>query len=182
MTLPPLFGDNLASCRAPASGTINGRDFVPSRKHSQEHFLADSTARMRNPERGTSSARILSFQQKRCGTLFRRFSHSRIHEPELCHRGRQAARENEDELCRSVAEVYGQDRGKVSLGTPQNMARNRCRDRSSDGHRRFYSLSSEHPGRRLGSVRWSHSCPRVQLRGKKSISRSFRLVGLSEMT
>ena len=31
--------------------TINGRDFVPSRKHSQEHFSTDSTARKRNLSR-----------------------------------------------------------------------------------------------------------------------------------
>ena len=35
----------------PEGGTANGRDFVPSRKHSQEHFLADSTARKRNAQR-----------------------------------------------------------------------------------------------------------------------------------
>ena len=31
-----------------ASRTINGRDFVPSRKHCQEHFSTDSTARKPN--------------------------------------------------------------------------------------------------------------------------------------
>ena len=29
-------------------GRINGRDFVPSRKHSREHFSTDSTARKPN--------------------------------------------------------------------------------------------------------------------------------------
>ena len=40
--------------KATVRGTINGRDFVPSRKHPQEHFLADSTARKRNVERDKS--------------------------------------------------------------------------------------------------------------------------------
>ena len=35
----------------PGSRTINGRDFVPSRKHSQEHFSTDSPARKRNLQR-----------------------------------------------------------------------------------------------------------------------------------
>ena len=36
-------------------GRINGRDFVPSRKHSREHFSTDSTARKRNGLRDGSA-------------------------------------------------------------------------------------------------------------------------------
>ena len=37
--------------RPPVSVTTTGLDFVPSRKHSQEHFSTDSGARKRNPIR-----------------------------------------------------------------------------------------------------------------------------------
>ena len=40
-----------ASKKMPASRTANGLDFVPSRKHSQEHYSTDSTARKPNPLR-----------------------------------------------------------------------------------------------------------------------------------
>ena len=36
-------------------GTTNERDFVPSRKHRQEHFSTDSTARKRNRQRNKSA-------------------------------------------------------------------------------------------------------------------------------
>ena len=32
-------------------GTASGHDLVPSRRHSEEHFSTDSTARKRKPER-----------------------------------------------------------------------------------------------------------------------------------
>ena len=51
--------------------------------------------------------------EKKCGTISKRFSQSRIHEPELRNRERQAASQNEDKLCGSFAEVYGPNRGKI---------------------------------------------------------------------
>jgi len=37
-------GSDSSNLRVVIWGTFNGRDFVPSRKHSQEHFSTDSTA------------------------------------------------------------------------------------------------------------------------------------------
>ena len=45
---------------SPASRTINGRDFVPSRKHSQEHFSTDSTARKTNADRSIQKGKNVS--------------------------------------------------------------------------------------------------------------------------
>ena len=55
-----------------ASGTINGRDFVPSRKHSQEHFSTDSTARkpkLRGPSRAVVPESGLGQPSRGCCAL-----------------------------------------------------------------------------------------------------------------
>ncbi|MBC7760756.1 MAG: hypothetical protein H7201_02955 [Candidatus Saccharibacteria bacterium] len=55
-----IVGDRL-SLAMPENQTINGRDFVPSRKRSQEHFSTDSTARKPNLQGHRSLADITVF-------------------------------------------------------------------------------------------------------------------------
>ena len=50
--------------RVPASRTTNGRDFMPSRKHSQEHFSTDSSARKPNLNHDSSATSRLNRQAR----------------------------------------------------------------------------------------------------------------------
>ena len=48
----------VAKLKVPDSGTINGRDFVPARKHSQAYFSTNSTARKWNRARAVEGGAL----------------------------------------------------------------------------------------------------------------------------